>query len=46
MNHNVNIRIIDKKTRRESKALTFKFLKAINNDYLITLPENCIISIS
>ncbi|WP_405169426.1 hypothetical protein [Paenibacillus sp. FSL H3-0286] len=40
MYRKVNIRIINKATGRESKSLTYKFLKAIDNYDNIAMPEN------
>lgn len=45
MNRKVSIRIINKTTGRESKAQTFKFLKAIDTYDKIDIPVNCKISI-
>jgi hypothetical protein len=45
MNRQVNIRIIDKFTGRESKALTYKFMAAMKNYDYITLPEKFRIAI-
>ncbi len=34
-----NIKIINKQTGRENRHLTYNFMKAINNNIKITLPE-------
>jgi hypothetical protein len=45
MSRKVNIKVINKLTGRESKAMTFKFLKAIDNYDDISMPENFRISV-
>lgn len=45
MKHKTNIRIINKYTGKESKALTYKLMKAVNNYENIQLPEKFRISV-
>ncbi|MBT2759966.1 hypothetical protein [Paenibacillus sp. ISL-20] len=46
MTHKANIQIINKKTGKENKALTHKFLKSINTYEKFEFPNHYKISIS